>query len=325
MYFLESMVIEPGGIVDLDTAAGGIQIYSRNGTLFRGVQERTDNRANVLFGSENLNFTIGGSFRGTVVAPRGIVDLPTVSGGVHRGSFYGSLVVAHQDMPITHEPVDTTGMCPAGVSNGLCPGDGGKTCLSDGDCRADLGLVCWLEGGRHFDKPGGTGVCAPPVCRTDPIFGGCGDLTQPCGRCEGTPRPCTANTDCIAPEVCGTDNGAAFGLAADGDFCWPPDCNTPATTPARCGTLDSACGVCDCSANCAGRACGDSTDDQCGGYCSGLCDDGEPGCTSSLDCPASSVCGLGIGPRFGHPEGTNACWPADCADQDPALPNAGVD
>jgi RHS repeat-associated protein len=198
----------------------------------------------------------------------------------------------------------------------------GDTCSADADCQA--GLVCWLEGARHFDKPGGTGVCAPQICRTSVVAGGCGDLTQPCGRCEGTPRPCTTNADCVVGEVCGTDNGADFGLAPDGDFCWPPDCNTPATTPSRCGTVDSACGLCDCSANCAGRVCGDSTDDGCGGTCSGLCEDREP-CTSSFDCPAGSVCGLGVGPRFGLPAGTSACWPADCADQDPSLPNGGVD
>ena len=221
--------------------------------------------------------------------------------------------------------------CQAGLTcnNGTCscaPGahcsEQGDTCSADTDCQT--GLVCWLEGARHFDKPGGTGVCAPQICRTSVVAGGCGDLTQPCGRCEGTPRPCTTNADCVSGEVCGTDNGDAFGLAPDGDFCWPPDCNVPATTPARCGTVDSACGLCDCSANCAGRACGDPTDDLCGGECTGLCDDHEP-CTNSLDCPAGSVCGLGIGPRYGLPAGTNACWPADCADQDPAEPNGGVD
>jgi hypothetical protein len=229
-------------------------------------------------------------------------------------------------------PCVSTVDCQQGLAcnNGTCGCAGGTACTghggacgSDSDCTT--GLICWREGARHFDKPGGTGVCAPPVCRTDVTLGGCGDLSQPCGRCEGTPRPCTTNADCISGEVCGVNNGARFGLAPDGDFCWPPDCNMPAATPPRCNTVDSACGVCDCSANCAGLVCGDPVDDGCDGVCPGLCDDGEPGCTNSLECAPGSVCGVGVGPRFGRPAGTNACWPADCENQDPSKPNGGVD
>jgi uncharacterized membrane protein YgcG len=67
-YFFESIAIEPGGILNLDTAAGGTQLYFRNGGFFRGSQERTDARSNVLFGAEAGNFVIGSSFRGTVAA-----------------------------------------------------------------------------------------------------------------------------------------------------------------------------------------------------------------------------------------------------------------
>jgi RHS repeat-associated protein len=321
-YYFESLVVEPGGIVDLDTAAGGIQLYFRNGALFRGVQERTDNRANVLFGSEIGNFTINGSFRGFVVAPRGVVDLPTVSGGVHRGSFYGGLVVAHQDMPITHETLDTTSMCAPDACNGICPCDRGKTCDDDGDCSG--GLTCWRNAGRHFDLRADAGVCADPHCAINFVEAGCGDLSSTCGRCPAPPRPCSSDSHCVSGEVCGTDNGVAFDLSGTADFCWPTVCEKPAITTAYCSTPDSPCGRCDCSANCLGRTCGDEPSDGCGSICEAICDNGEPGCKSDLECPVGSVCAVGAGPLFGHPTGTNVCMYAVCKRTDPEQPNCGT-
>jgi RHS repeat-associated protein len=292
-YFFESIAIEPGGIVDLDTAAGGIQLYFRNGGFFRGVQQRTDTRANVLFGMENGSFTINGSFRGTVVAPRGLVELPTATGG-HQGSFYGAPVIVRPDANVTHEPTDTTGMCPPGVCNGLCPcDDGGTGCQLDQDCA--VGLVCLRN------------TCVIPDCLFMPILHGCGFPGAKCGdKCTTNP-PCASNQDCPAGLVCPQEsNGWKYGVAGL-TICERPDC-----TPEMCGAITSECGLCDCQPDCGAKNCGDpDLSDGCRGRCSAVCEDGEPGCALDSDCHAASVCIEGTC-RPAHPCASPDLAPPDC-------------
>jgi RHS repeat-associated protein len=313
-YYFESMAIESGAIIDLDTAAGGTQLYFKNGGFFRGTQARTDSRPNVLFGSENGNFTIGGSFQGTVLAPRGVVDLPTVSGGVHRGSFFGALVVAHQAMDIFHEPVDTTGMCPAEVCNGLCQCDGGGKCTTNGDC--DSGLGCTPGAGPAYGGELGAGACQPPDCRDridrDPLL--CGTFDDPCGICDVPPRPCTVANDCAIGETCSPGNGLFYGLRAM-SVCWPSICATSARSE-HCGSYNAPCGQCACAASCQGKSCGGDMSNGCGGQCRSICADRQPGCTADSHCASGSVCVVGGGPRVGQPIGTNVCLPRVCTDHD---------
>ncbi|MES1188162.1 MAG: SpvB/TcaC N-terminal domain-containing protein, partial [Myxococcales bacterium] len=135
---------------------------------------------------------------------------------------------------------------------------------------------------------------------------------------------CTTTADCPTGQVCGTDNGAQFGLAATADVCWLPTCNTAQAPPDSCGSTLSPCGTCTCN-SCAARTCGDEAVNSCAPTtCPHLCHDGQGGCTTDLDCPSGSVCGIGIGQRFGLAEGTNVCWKQSCAIQDPSTPNCGV-
>jgi RHS repeat-associated protein len=113
--------------------------------------------------------------------------------------------------------------------------------------------------------------------------------------------------------------------AACSSFCPCPP-GKACTTDSQCQTgLGCSGGQCACAPNCAGKTCGSDPSDGCGSFCPGLCAGGQPGCATDADCAFGSVCGIGMGPRFGLASGTNACWPAACRAQDPTQPNCGVD
>lgn len=83
---------------------------------------------------------------------------------------------------------------PATCGNGVK--DSGETSIDCGDlCGNDCTIVC--------DKPNGD----PSKCSTD----------CPCSVGEGD---CDSNLECAPGLICGTGNGAAFGLAATTDVCW---------------------------------------------------------------------------------------------------------
>lgn len=234
--------------------------------------------------------------------------------GVNNGTAFGLSSTTRVCWDPTCDTAATEHCGGPGATCGFCPT--GVECSADADCA--FGLTC-RENGRHYDKPYGASVCAPEICETDPVTGGCGTVASPCGKCEPNPTACVTNADCGATEVCGVDNGDAFGMSPGNDYCWPPVCNEPATTSEHCGTVASECGTCDCSANCAGKACGDDPSDGCGGTCD-LCSE----CATDLDCPTGDSCGVNAGPYFGLPAGTNVCWPLACNDVDPQLPNCGI-
>jgi RHS repeat-associated protein len=217
----------------------------------------------------------------------------------------------------------TTCACDPGYSGTTCNvPTGGGNCSTDADCTT--GRVCWHDSGRHFNRQGSADMCAPPECLVG--TGPCGDPSADCGRCDDTPKTCASSADCAAGEVCGTDNGAAFGLPSTADVCWEPVCNSGGrSNPDLCGSVSSPCGVCDCNAECAAKACGDDPANSCGNDCTGLCGDGEPGCNVDADCAAGSICGQGIGARFGFAASANVCWPAACAGTAFNYPGFGED
>jgi RHS repeat-associated protein len=319
LYTFTSMTIEPGGTLEVSNVAP-VYLYSRNGFTHRGTIQRSEARPNLLFGIAGTSpVVIDQSFRGILVAPEASVTLATAVQG-HQGSIFARAIVQHQSTVFTHEPFGLGELCaPGAACTSLCPCRGsGVACERDSECAA--GLVCWAENGRRFDLPSGVGVCADPRCAHDPVGVGCGLPTARCGRCDNLPRSCSEG--CVPGDVCGTDNGARFGLASSEDRCWKPGCEAPSTTPDLCGSFDAACGTCDCSANCAGKSCTDDPSDGCGGVCPGLCELYELGCTSDISC-SSGTCAQGAGPRFGFEAG-NVCWPFLCSQQDPSKPNCGV-
>jgi RHS repeat-associated protein len=140
-------------------------------------------------------------------------------------------------------------------------------------------------------------------------------------RCSGTCTSagiaiCSRNDQCPIGQVCGVDKGDRYGLPDFLGVCWPTTCETNAA--ANCGTVDSMCGECVCSPNCANKVCGGDLSDGCGGLCDSVCAPGEVGCERNEDCRGDYVCGIGQGPRFGRPAGTNVCWRPVC--DDPNLP-----
>jgi len=196
----------------------------------------------------------------------------------------------------------TTGSCPGGCQ-------ASQACTADADCAS--GLTCAIGQAPRFGGERGKNVCMRPDCFPDPSLLGCGVPGAVCGQnCENAVR-----CDLAAPS-CGSNEACVDGLSIGSPprstpICAPPICNT---APAQnCGTPSSTCGDCRCAPNCAGKQCGGDLSDGCGGQCPNVCADGQQ-CTSTAQCMASSVCGRGIGPRFGLPSGTDACWPGACAD-----------
>jgi len=325
-YTFKALSLEGGGTLEVDNRNGPVFIYVETTLGWNGTATFRDTaKDNVLFGvAGTSSVTLVSSLRGVLVAPYADVTLGACTPS-HQGAFFAkSIKLAHGGV-VKHRPLTPVNFCDpnATTCDGLCPCDGPEgTCDSDSDCEADL--VCWKHSGRHYGRPADTSLCAPPECALDIRGAGCGEVTSPCGLCEGSPTPCSSNADCVAGEVCG-ENGIVFASAAADKFCWPPVCSIPATTRESCGSSEAPCGHCDCSANCAGKVCGDDPADECGGICAGLCVDGEPGCTDDAQCVVGSICGLGQGPRFGHGNADNVCMPRKCLTFDPALPGCGVD
>ena len=99
-------------------------------------------------------------------------------------------------------------------------------------------------------------------------------------------EPCTTDDDCEEPGlVCGTENGYHFGRSATESVCWPAQCDIDPFI-AGCGFPGAPCGQCEPK---------------------------EP-CFADSDCDAGEVCGAGVGLLFDSPGAPNACWPAECED-----------
>jgi DNA-binding protein YbaB len=109
-YFFDSLDVEPGGKLSLDSKAGQVIIYMRNGLIFRGtIVERTAPAPRLFIGSlGTVTATVGAPFTGTLVAPDALIDLATVpnitAGPFHTGAFFGKDITVHQDNTIICVP-----------------------------------------------------------------------------------------------------------------------------------------------------------------------------------------------------------------------------
>jgi YD repeat-containing protein len=103
--------------------------------------------------------------------------------------------------------------------------------------------------------------------------------------CEIGDSGCTDETDCVEGASCGTD------------------------------------GVCECADRCDDHGCADASRNRCGEYCPSRCDLGEPGCRADADCSEGTICGIGVGERFGFSDEENVCWTFECSIHDPAHPS----
>lgn len=100
-----------------------------------------------------------------------------------------------------------------------CPcGHGGGDCETSADCLP--GLICAQNFGAAFGYKGVTDVCMPAACQVGPfVANGFCTETCPCGHGGGD---CDSDAECMPGLVCGTDNGAQFGQAANWDMCVRP-------------------------------------------------------------------------------------------------------
>lgn len=314
-YTFNRLTVEDSGVVELDNSAGPIFVYIRDNLAFRGRTIRTIGKANVLFGVAGTEpVSVERAFVGILVAPNAPVTL--TSAVEHRGSFFGKGVTVLQQARIVHEPLDPKNFCATDAEcSDFCP-CGGDTC---GESTCPEGTVCGANQGRRYGRASGISVCMDPMC----VSGGydCGTYKDTCGRCNSYALACDSDSDCMSGDVCGTANGWKLGRFPSLNVCWSAVCQSAPNSPPNCGDKDAGCGMCDCQAVCATKTCGDDPSDGCGGTCVGLCENGQGGCAQDSDCPTGSVCGYGIGARFGLGSSTNVCWPAACRVQDPAKPN----
>jgi RHS repeat-associated protein len=240
-------VMEPSSVLEIDNAAGQVELYVRRDFIFRGAIQKTDPRDNVLIGVLGTgDQPIERRFNAILVAPRGTVQLGTVADG-HQTSVFAKSILARPNTTITHIPFDPAGFCEAERCSGLCPVvtgsrecSAGEPCSNSDDCAN--GLVC---------QGGVCAACSPDVC------------TSECPCPPGGPGdPCSGNADCGAGTVCGLDNGGRFGRPVEQDSCWAEVCE--ADPLQACGAPTSPCGlcedhpVCETNAQCpSGLACGE--------------------------------------------------------------------
>ena len=363
-YYIDSLTLESNATIRSNSSAGPIYIYVRTALNSHGQwsADVPENVFIGFFGT-NQQVTFDNSLAGTLVAPNVRVRLGSKphTGSVFAKevelspdavltfkpfSNWKGLVPALILNPDGGAEAGAdgsaggsaagTGAGGAGGTGGVdggasgaggAAGDGGTTpsgseCTTDADCAA--GLVCWMNGGPHFSRPRGTNACAAPGCPDRPFSLGCGLSTDVCGLCAYEVKTCLQDQDCGANETCGVGNGWRFGEAKDARVCWATICTTQADALPNCGDVTAPCGTCNCSQHCTTKTCGADSSDGCGGRCTGFCHQGEVGCKSDSDCESGTVCGVGMGPRYGQPENTNVCWPSQCRIQDPTKPNCGV-
>lgn len=99
-----------------------------------------------------------------------------------------------------------------------------------------------------------------------------------CPCAAGTAKSCSGDSSCATGVLCGTANGAAFGLPATTNVCWPASCAATGGVGSGCGRFPR-------------------------------------GCQSDSDCSSGEVCGASNGAQFQF-VAARLCWLAQC-DVDP--------
>jgi len=175
-YFMESLFLEPGTTVHLDTAAGPIFLYVRSGFTYRGVfidsQGEHDNLLVGYFGTDVA--WIEAPFSGTLVAPRARAEFKSLNGvGSHQGAVFAKEIRLNPQTPFVHHPFGApwTG----GLANVVTLPDsepGAPTC-TDGaangeetgvDCGGSVCPACGLGMPCVVDSDCTSGACSSGVC-----------------------------------------------------------------------------------------------------------------------------------------------------------------
>lgn len=144
--------------------------------------------------------------------------------------------------------------------NPLCPCDkGAADCDSDDECKAPY--ECALNVGADYGLPASVDVCeCPEFDLSRPSVSFC---TQQCP-CDFGEGDCDHKSQCISGLVCGSNNGAAFGLPSSWETCVAP---APGEDP-YCGDLRPDSGeACDDGNNSGGDGCSPSCQVEPGWQC----------------------------------------------------------
>jgi hypothetical protein len=107
-YRLNSLTIEPDGVLTVDNSAGPVVVLVESSFIYRGkVTLTAPALGNVLFIYEGTSMvSVEAPFLGTLLAPnaRINVDSPSHRGRTHQGAFIGFDVIVHQDQVVVHRP-----------------------------------------------------------------------------------------------------------------------------------------------------------------------------------------------------------------------------
>ncbi len=206
--------------------------------------------------------------------------------------------------------------------------EGEGDCDRDSDCLGDL--ICGTDIGADYGMPAHYDVCVTHHCDNGVLDADeedidCGGLE--CVGCDGCPPPslsgtgeycsalcpcpegegdCDSDAECEGDLVCGTDNGADYGMPASYDVCVLHHCEN--------GVLDADeedvdCGGADCE-GCDG--CPPSSMNGTSEFCSYLCrcGEGEGDCDRDSECAPYLICGTDNGADYGMPANYDVCVPA---------------
>ena len=101
-YYFQSLMIEPGGTLQVNNTQGPVFIYMQNAFTQRGTVNTSSPGTNVLFGLAGTSpVSIGTSLNGILVAPAASVSLETLYGSTHQGAVFAKSITAHQNTTTT--------------------------------------------------------------------------------------------------------------------------------------------------------------------------------------------------------------------------------
>jgi hypothetical protein len=116
-YTLNSFQLESLAKLALDVAAGPVVLFVKSGFTFRGsVSSPTDATQSLLIEYAGTSTaSIEAPFQGTIVAPNARLNLATVQGAGHRGSFFAKDIEVFPDAKITFKPFAWDRVLPTGA------------------------------------------------------------------------------------------------------------------------------------------------------------------------------------------------------------------
>lgn len=152
-YALQSLIVEPQAILELDDALGPVRIFVDNSITFRGVIRTKSGQPPALLlvqlGSQSVAL-LDASFRGTFLAPSAELTLGP-GGQPHEGAFFARSILVRPDTQVIYRPYyRLTGVKVFEVANATFGALGDMSASADGSLLAVSAL-----GPVHITNTGG--------------------------------------------------------------------------------------------------------------------------------------------------------------------------